>query len=213
MKYSVWWLLKDAVSSISSNTLHAMPQLIWQFSVNNAAATDAANFQTLWNENQLMSLFYSYIAGSLHVSGPQAHLQESSYSCSHNHWFSICTALVACSVCCIDNIQSTRTERHRYWTNGCVNSCTNSPEDGPVGPKHVEIQQYTNKIVTSVGFHSICWKDARYKKLKIFQTLLRCKFRKAEPAKQMIWQPLPCPGIKRAQCMYLPALIIMLVGS
>ena len=31
-------------------------------------------------------------------------------------------------------------------------------------PKHVEIQQYTNKIVTSVGFHSTCWKDARYKK-------------------------------------------------
>jgi len=47
-----------------------------------------------------MSLFYSYIAGSLHVSGPQTHLQESSCSCSHNHWFSICTALVACSVCC-----------------------------------------------------------------------------------------------------------------
>ena len=99
----------------------------------------------IWNENQLMSLFYSYIAGSLHVSGPQAHLQESSYSCSHNHWFSFCAALFTC----------TRTERHRYWTNGCVNSCTNSPEDGPVGPKHVEIQQYTNKIVTSVGFHSI----------------------------------------------------------
>ena len=39
--------------------------------------------------------------------------------------------------------------------NGCVNSCTNSPEDWPVGPKHVEIQQYTNKIVTSVGFHSL----------------------------------------------------------
>jgi len=63
--------------------------------------------------------------------------------------------------------------RHRNWTNGCVNSCTNSPEDGPVGPKHVEIQQYTNKIVTSVGFHSICWKDARYKKLKnIFVNIL-----------------------------------------
>ena len=44
---------------------------------------------------------------------------------------------------------------HANRTNGCVNSCTNSPEDGPVGPKHVEIQQYTNKIVTSVGFHSI----------------------------------------------------------
>ena len=54
----------------------------------------------IWNENQLMSLFYSYIAGSLHVSGPQAHLQESSYSCSHNHWFSICAALLACSVYC-----------------------------------------------------------------------------------------------------------------
>jgi hypothetical protein len=35
-------------------------------------------------------------------------------------------------------------------TNGCVNS----PEDGPVGPKHVEIRRYMNKIeiVTSVGF-------------------------------------------------------------
>jgi len=30
-----------------------------------------------------------------------------------------------------------------------------SPEDGPVDPKHVETQQYTNKIVTSVGFHCI----------------------------------------------------------
>ena len=30
----------------------------------------------------------------------------------------------------------------------------NSPEGGPVGPKHVEIRQYINKIeiVTSVGF-------------------------------------------------------------
>jgi len=52
-------------------------------------------------KNQLMSLFqfYSYIDGSLHVSGPQAHLQEISQSCSHNHWFSIRTVLVACSVC------------------------------------------------------------------------------------------------------------------
>ena len=65
---------------------------------------------------------------------------------------------------CSHNIQSTRPER---TTNGCVNSCTNSPEDGPVGPRHVETQQYTNKIVTSVGFHSIRWKDARYKKLNV----------------------------------------------
>jgi len=56
--------------------------------------------EKIWNENQLMSLFYSYIAGSLHVSGPQAHLKESSYSCSHSHWFSFCTALFACCVCC-----------------------------------------------------------------------------------------------------------------
>ena len=122
-----------------------------------------------------MSLFqfYSYIAGSLHVSGPQAHLQESSHSCSHNHWFSICTALVACSVCC-HNRQSTWPEQYRHWTNGCVNSCVNSPEDGPVGPKHVEIRQYINKIeiVTSVGFYSICLKDARYKKLKIWRQLV-----------------------------------------
>ena len=39
-------------------------------------------------------------------------------------------------------------------TNGCVNSCVNSPEDGPVGTKYVEIRRYTNKVetVTSVGF-------------------------------------------------------------
>src|SRR5215475_5525739 len=50
-----------------------------------------------------MSLFqfYLYIAGSLHVSGPQPHLQETSHSCSHNHWFSVCTALAVCSVCCV----------------------------------------------------------------------------------------------------------------
>jgi hypothetical protein len=39
-------------------------------------------------------------------------------------------------------------------TNGCVNSCVNSPKDRPVGPKHVEIRRYMNKIeiVTPVGF-------------------------------------------------------------
>jgi len=119
----------------------------------------SSNWKTLifnvWNENQLMSLFYSYIAGSLHVSDPQAHLQESSYSCSHNH-----TELFT-----QHTEHASRADRN--WTNGCVNSCTNSPEDGPVGPRHVETQQYTNKIVTSVGFHSIRWKDARYKKLNV----------------------------------------------
>jgi hypothetical protein len=61
-----------------------------------------------------MSLFqfYSYIDGSPHVSGPQAHPQEKSHS------------------------------------------CVNSPEDGPMGSKHVNIRRYMNKIeiVTSVGF-------------------------------------------------------------
>ena len=35
-----------------------------------------------------------------------------------------------------------------------MNSCVNSPEDGPVGPKHVEARRYMNKIeiVTYVGF-------------------------------------------------------------
>ena len=105
---------------------------------------------SIWNKNQMMSLFqfYLYIAGSLHVSGPQAHPQESLHSCSHNHWFSVCIALAVCS----------RPEQYRHWTNGCVNSCVKTPEDGPVGPKHVEIRQYINKIeiVTSVGFYSIC---------------------------------------------------------
>ena len=60
------------------------------------------NFTTYEMKNQQMSLiqFYSFIDGSLHVSGPQAHLQESSHSCSHNHWFSVCIVQVTCSVCC-----------------------------------------------------------------------------------------------------------------
>ena len=76
--------------------------------------------------------------------------------------------------------QSTQPERYRYWTNGCVKSCTNSPEDGPVGPKHVEIQQYTNKIVTSVGFHST-WKKLAgfflfYSCTRIFKISLFCLY-------------------------------------
>ena len=52
-------------------------------------------------------------------------------------------------------------------TNGCVNSCVNSPEDWPVGPKRIEIHRYMNKIelVTSVGFS--------------FHTLKRCTVQKA----------------------------------
>jgi hypothetical protein len=48
-------------------------------------------------KTQQMSLFqfYSYIDESLHVSGPQAHPQENSHSCSHNHWFSGCTVRAA----------------------------------------------------------------------------------------------------------------------
>jgi hypothetical protein len=108
-----------------------------------------------------MSLFqfYSYFDGSLHVSAPQAHPQKNSHNGSHNHWFSGCTVQVACFACCgpSHNMQSTRPEWYSHWTNGCVKSCVNSSEDGPVGPKHVEIRRNKNKIeiVTSVGliFH------------------------------------------------------------
>jgi hypothetical protein len=107
-------------------------------------------FSTCEMKDQQMSLFqfHSCIDGSLHVSGLQAHPQENLHSCSHNHWFSGCTVQAACS----------RPERYSHWTNGCVNSCVNSPEDGRVGPKHVEIRRYMNEIeiVTSVGlsFHN-----------------------------------------------------------
>ena len=53
-------------------------------------------------------------------------------------------------------------ERYGYWTNGCGNSCTNSPKDGPVGPKYVEIRRYMNKIetVTSIGLSFLKpWRD------------------------------------------------------
>ena len=79
---------------------HFMPSLKMWDHILLSSYLIVETIQEIWNENQLMSLFYSYIAGCLHVSGPQAHLQETSYSCSHNHWFSICAALFACSVCC-----------------------------------------------------------------------------------------------------------------
>jgi hypothetical protein len=44
------------------------------------------------------------------------------------------------------NIQGTRPERYSQGTNGCEKSCANFPENGPVGPKHVEIRRYMNKI-------------------------------------------------------------------
>jgi hypothetical protein len=119
-------------------------------------------------KNQQMSLFqfYSYINRPLHVSGLQAHPQKNSHSCSYNHWFSGCTVRATCSV------QSMRPEWYSHWTNGCMNTCVNSPEDGPVGPKHVEIHQYMNKIeiVTSVGF-SFHMMNKCY--MKLFIRLLR----------------------------------------
>jgi hypothetical protein len=50
-----------------------------------------------------------------------------------------------------------------------VNSCVNSPEDGPVNPKHVEIRRYMNKIeiATSVGFSFHMLKGCTVQKLKI----------------------------------------------
>jgi hypothetical protein len=128
-------------------------------------------------KNQQMSLFqfYSYIDESLDVSGLQAHPQENTHSCSHNHWFRGCTIQAVCSICCvcIYNIQSTRPERYSHWNNGCVNSCVNSFEDGPVGPKHLETRRYMNKIeiVTSVGFlfHMFSRYIYFYKLLYMFQ--------------------------------------------
>jgi len=57
-----------------------------------------------------MSLFYSYIAGSLRVSGPEAHLQGSSYSCSHDRWFSFCAAL--CVVACLGDYRHKDRPQH-----------------------------------------------------------------------------------------------------
>jgi len=111
-----------------------------------------------WNPTDVTVLFvYCWISTCFGSTGP-----------SSGEFVQLFTQPLDQFLCCSVRVLCTRTEQHRYWTSECVNSCTKSPEDGPVGPKHVEIQQYTNKIVTSVGFHSICWKDARYKKLKTF---------------------------------------------
>jgi hypothetical protein len=69
------------------------------------------------------------------------------------------------------NIKNTRPERYSHWTNGCVNSCVNSPVDAPVGPKHVEIRWYMNKIeiVTSWFFISYAEKMHGTKSLKFLK--------------------------------------------
>jgi hypothetical protein len=55
----------------------------------------------------------------------------------------------------------------------------NSPEEGPVGPKHVEIRRYENKIeiVTSVGFSFHILKGCTVKKLKSLLVGFGFKFR------------------------------------
>ena len=59
----------------------------------------------------------------------------------------------------------------------------NSPEDGPVGPKHVEIRRYMNKIetVTSVGFSFLiilfCSFNTRHTQKRVELTLFKILFR------------------------------------
>jgi len=81
----------------------------------------------LWNENQLMSLLFVYCWVST-CFGPTGPSSGDFVQLFTQPLVQCLSALDACSVW-----------QHRE----------------PVGPKHVETQQYTNKIVTSVGFHSI----------------------------------------------------------
>ena len=104
----------------------------------------------IWNKNQLMSLFqfYLYIVGSLHVSGPPAHPQESSHSCSHKHWFGVCTALTVCSVCCTQHIIYCR-----------ISTCF-----GPTGPSSGEFTQlFTQPLVQCLycSGRVLCIQDTR----------------------------------------------------
>jgi len=85
------------------------------------------------------------------------------------------TTIGSVSVPLFSRALSTRTEWHRNWTNGCVSNCTNSPEHGPVGPKHVEIQQYMNKIVTSVAFIPYVEKMHGTKSLKFIYAVIIIK--------------------------------------
>jgi len=83
-------------------------------------------------------------------------------------------------------------------TNGCVNSCVNSPEDGPVGPKHVEIRRYMNKIetVTSVGFSFqilLSFQESRHSYMfhwRLFQWIYVQFFLRAPGAvRTAVWEP------------------------
>jgi hypothetical protein len=73
--------------------------------------------------------------------GPTGPSSGDSQSCCRHHWFSIRPVLVSCSV---RTEHETRTGRmlNQWWRQ---QRCE-SPEDGPVGPKQVEIWRHTNKI-------------------------------------------------------------------
>jgi len=84
-------LYQNSVKSVTSTLLLSLKNELFQFELqfnltksNSTATLLLWAFCTvlpfnIWDKNQLMSLFqfYLYIAGSLHVSGPQAHPQES----------------------------------------------------------------------------------------------------------------------------------------
>jgi len=99
---------------------------------------------------------FIYILPDLYMFRAHRPILRGVHTAVHTTIGSVSVLLWPC-VLYVVNIQSTWPEQYRHWTNGCVNSCVNSPEDGPVGPKHVEIRQYINKIeiVTSVGFYSL----------------------------------------------------------
>ena len=108
----------------------------------------------VWNKTNWCHYFnFIYILPYLDMFRAHRPILRRVHTAVHTTIGSVSVLLWPCALC----VQSTWPEQYRQWTNGCVNSCVNSPEDGPVGPKHVEVRQYINKIeiVTSVGFYSI----------------------------------------------------------
>jgi hypothetical protein len=121
------------------------------------------------NQEMLLFQFYSYIDGSLHVSGLQAHPQENSYSCSHNHWFSGCTVRATCSVCTEHADRTVQPLNQWLWEQLCEFSWGWACRPETCRDPSIYEQNWNSDI--RWFSHFICWKDARYKKLKISHIL------------------------------------------
>jgi len=125
--------------------------VIWQTQWGFLSFLYHASFQHMkWKSNRCHYFNFIHISTDLYTFQTHRPIFRRVHTAVHTTIgsYSICTVQAMCSVWTYGAHDLNGTDTVR------TNACVNSPEDGPVGPKRVEIRRYMNKIeiVTSVGF-------------------------------------------------------------